>query len=398
MIKTQIKLTLLFIFSIFQINSINAQSFDTELYDVINGNLDKSISGDGFGYSYSNLQTDLAIWKQNPNIKVDTIGYSVQNRAIIRLHFEKNAIAKSVKQRVSIHARTHPNEVQSTYVTNEIINILTSGSELADLLLDNLVFDIVPMYNPDGVELGLARYNANNIDIESNWSNISPQPEVVALKNSFQKIMQSDFPFRIALNMHSAYDCSRYFVYHHENGSSMAYSEEEKNFISAIQSFAPGQFQDWNYFVSWTSSTPTQYPESWFWNNYKDTVMALTYEDMNCSSAGDYYNTANAMLNGVAKYLGIVLSVESNFVSENSINVFPNPIKSNENLNIEFKNSDFKPEIIEISDIQGRIVFSQNMNVFDNEISFKIPTLNTGIYILSFKKENKIERLKLIVE
>ena len=210
--------------------------------------------------------------------------------------------------------------------------------------------------------------------------------------------MKSDFPFRIALNMHSAYACDRYFVYHHENGSSLAYTVEEKNFISDIQSFAPNQFQNWDYFVSWTTSTPTQYPESWFWLNYKDSVMALTYEDMNCSSAGDYYNTANAMLNGIAKYLGIVSSVETNFMSENSINIFPNPIKSGANMNMELKNSDFKPEIIEITDIQGRIVFSKKLSVFDDEISIEIPFLNKGIYVLSFKKDNEIEHLKLFVE
>ena len=33
------------------------------------------------------------------------------------------------------------------------------------------------MYNPDGVELGLARENANGVDLEREWSKPDPQPE-----------------------------------------------------------------------------------------------------------------------------------------------------------------------------------------------------------------------------
>jgi hypothetical protein len=36
--------------------------------------------------------------------------------------------------------------------------------------------------------------------------------------------------------------------------------------------------------------------------------MALTYEDMNCSLAGNYDYTASAMVRGVCDYIGINLS------------------------------------------------------------------------------------------
>ena len=41
------------------------------------------------------------------------------------------------------------------------------------------------MHNPDGVELGYPRENANGIDIESGWDDTVLQPEVSALQNRF---------------------------------------------------------------------------------------------------------------------------------------------------------------------------------------------------------------------
>jgi len=125
------------------------------------------------------------------------------------------------------------------------------------------------------------------------------------LRNQFINYMATDSPIRVALNMHSAIACKRYFVYHDAGGTSQAYAAEEKDFIGGVRQYFLSGIQDWSYFVSWVSSTPTQYPESWFWYNHREAVMALTYEDMNCSSAGQYDQTALAILQGIADYLGL---------------------------------------------------------------------------------------------
>ena len=121
------------------------------------------------------------------------------------------------------------------------------------------------MYNPDGVELGYARENANGIDIESGWDDIPLEPEVAILKNRFIELMiPMPNPVKIALNMHSAYSCTRYFVYHDEVGTSENYGILEQQFIGGIQSDFPGGFENWDYFVSWSSGTQDQYLESWW--------------------------------------------------------------------------------------------------------------------------------------
>ncbi|HQV30834.1 MAG TPA: M14 family zinc carboxypeptidase [Calditrichia bacterium] len=289
-----------------------------------------SVLGDHWGYGYDSLLADLPVWDNSPYVSVSSIGNTVQNRPIWQLTITSDNPPTSDRRTVFIHARTHPNEVQAWWVTDEIINLLLSPDPYAAFLRENCVFYVIPMYNPDGVELELPRQNANNIDIESGWDDIPPQPEVAALRTRFAYLMGSPNPIEVALNMHSAIACLRYFVYHHENGTSPIFAQMERQYIEGIRSYFPGGIQPWSYYVSWTGGTPDQYPESWFWRNYQEAVMALTYEDMNCSTAGNYDQTAFAILHGVGDYLGLVqtgIAGDRPVPADADLEVsFPNPL------------------------------------------------------------------------
>jgi hypothetical protein len=191
-------------------------------------------------------------------------------------------------------------------VTNEVIDILLGESPLARMLRDSCVVNILPMLNPDGVELGRSRQNANGVDLESNWAVVPGEQEVQVLRSIFERMMAEENPIRVALNMHSSVSCVRYFVYHAESGTSPQYAEHQRSFITDVGSHFPGGIQAWDYFVSWANGAPTVYPESWFWYNHGSTVLALTYEDMNCSTAGAFDSTASALLHGIAGDLGLI--------------------------------------------------------------------------------------------
>ena len=161
------------------------------------------------------------------------------------------------------------------------------------------------MYNPDGVELGNSRQNANNVDIESNWNTFPGEPEVQVLRGLFEYFMVQPNPIEVALNMHSAGDCKRYFVYHDASGTSPFYAQLEQQYIGAVRATFAEWIQPWDFFVSWWNAAPLRYPESWFWYNHAEAVMALTYEDMNCVWAHGFDTTAVALLRGTAVYLGV---------------------------------------------------------------------------------------------
>jgi hypothetical protein len=297
------------------------------------------ILGDHWGYSYDSLLVDLEKWSDSPYITIDSLGASVQNRAIWQLMITSSDTTDSDKQTVYMHARTHPGEVQSWWVTEQVINQLTSESEFAQLLRASCVFYIIPMYNPDGVELEYARENANGIDIESNWDAITVQPEVAVLRDRFTELMATDSPIQVAMNMHSAYGTDRFFVYHSSIGTSNEYAILEQNYIEWVRSYYLKGIQPWDFRVTWTTGTPTYYPESWFWLNHQEDVMALTYEDWNSDLAGNFDSTANAMLRGIADYLDIPTSfIKENpsvakqyFLSQN----YPNPFNPVTKINYE---------------------------------------------------------------
>ncbi|MFC1585624.1 M14 family zinc carboxypeptidase [Fibrobacterota bacterium] len=280
------------------------------------------ISGDGWGYGYADLEADLIKWSNSPFTTIDSVGSSVQGRTLWMLTITSasgpvsklSAPLRQVgssqhKSRIMVHARTHGREVQSTRVVNEIIAFLLDTGAVSQQIRDEFVFNIIPMYNPDGVELGCERMNANGIDMESNWNAPEAEPEVQALRAVFRRLMEDPSPIRVALNLHSSMNlCARFFYYHHENGTSLEFTELEKQFISTTQGFFPGGFENWDFMQSWADGTRLDYPESFFWINYGGDVMALTYEDINdqdpvCPAADKFDSTARALVLGSADYI-----------------------------------------------------------------------------------------------
>jgi hypothetical protein len=357
--------------------------------------------GPGWGYNYTSLLDDIKVWKNNKFVKVDSVGASLQNRGIWQLTITSSNSDQN-KRRIWMHVRTHPNEIQGWGVAKEIINDLLGESNLSELLRNNFIFNIIPMYNPDGVELSYSRENAHNIDIESNWNSTNPEPEVIVLRNQFIKYMNSGFPIQIALNMHSSGNCKRFFVYHHENGSSSNYAMIQQNFIRKIKDYFPSGIQDWNYSISWLDAPGLQYPEGWFWTNYKEKVLALTYEDMNCSSAGEYDKTANAILRGILDYIGIpFLNIrgkqitQDNFILEQN---YPNPFNSETKINISIpKYSDVQIKVYNNLGQEISVLFKGYLEKGNYTLAFESKNYPSGVYIYHMIADNKVLSKRMII-
>ena len=366
----------------------------------------KTAASGNWGYGYDTLLYDLSVWKTSPFVVIDSVGSTVQNRTMFVLTIQDTTSdSLNVRQRIWIHARTHPTEVQGTWVTNEMIKLLISNSEFAATLRKRYVFNIMPMYNPDGVELGNARENANGIDIESNWNAASPQKEVLVLRSQFQKYTAKPNPMKMMLNVHSAFACTRYFVYHAPGGTTPKFAAMEQRFINYARGNFPGGIEPYSYFVSWTSAPATQYPESWCWSNYKEKIMAMTYEDGNCVSASKFDTTAHAILKGIDQYLQDTTAITSVFASNKTPDQYfleqnyPNPFNPTTTIAYRLPNERFVS--LKVFDLLGRetaVLVNELQSSGRHTAEFNASSFGSGIYFyrLISGEHSEIKKMQLI--
>lgn len=102
-------------------------------------------------------------------------GHSVIGRPIYSYTIGTGAM------RILMWSQMHGNESTSTKAVFDFLKLLDSKSEIANLLLENFTFCIIPMLNPDGA-FEYTRTNANDIDLNRDLVNLS-QPETKTLNS-----------------------------------------------------------------------------------------------------------------------------------------------------------------------------------------------------------------------
>lgn len=226
-------------------------------------------------YSVTQLNEKINQLNNNPFVKIDTIGFSEQNRPLIVLTLTDFTVPDSQKYFIWAHGRTHPSETPSSYHLDGMINYFLSDDDVATYLRTKIKFIVLPFINPDGVYLGKSRVNANNVDLERSW-NLSPSQtpkEVFHTKNFLQNILSNN-RFHIALNMHSQVANYATFWIHTAASTSDYFYRKQIQFAN-LQSGNSNFIKPSDY--SYSTLQP-YFPEGWMWANWGEQIMALTYE------------------------------------------------------------------------------------------------------------------------
>lgn len=170
---------------------------------------------------YVDLMQNLA--QDFPNIcKLDTIGYSVENRLILSLKIYNNATENAPKFFYSstIHGDELTGAVVLLRLADYLLKNYQTNNEIQNLI-SNMQIYICPIANPDGVYAGgnnnvsnATRYNANYVDLNRNFPNPKygqhpdgeeHQKETLAFMNYS---LQEDFD--LSINLHTGAEVCNY--------------------------------------------------------------------------------------------------------------------------------------------------------------------------------------------
>jgi hypothetical protein len=164
-------------------------------------------------------------------------------------------------------------------------------------ILDSLIFNIVPILNPDGVESGTSRNNIGGENLEESWKRDKDNDrlldtacplEVLALNQLLLSFMDSVPKVIAAVNLHSfnapyalkatPFIFSNFRDWNKYNSTGKSLWIKQAKFL---------KFLNENYclpIIGRSNPKTTnriedkEFPESWWWTNFKDSVMAVTLE------------------------------------------------------------------------------------------------------------------------
>ena len=124
----------------------------------------------------------------NTENQLKEIGKSVLGKSIYEYQIGSGGT------RIFLWSQMHGNESTTTKGLFDFLNLLHSGTDLANQLLKAYTFCCIPMLNPDGATL-YTRANANSVDLNRDSKDLT-QPESKLLRATFEQF-KPDFCFNL---------------------------------------------------------------------------------------------------------------------------------------------------------------------------------------------------------
>lgn len=267
----------------------------------------------------------------HPRLAITTLPLaSEEGRPIHMLEITDRTMPSEGKRRIWIHSGTHPGETTSSFTVEGLVTYLLSGHPAVEGLLDKVIVDIVPMYNPDGVFHGNYRSNAKSKNLEEQWrlADAAKSKETLAVKRQIEAFMGTAqapgvAPLMVLLNLHSAHNVSYPFHFEHTSNPTAGPSDPTgvRPPIAQLEAAWVSAFRTASPFVSRGASQPSNASraviEGWMHDTYSiagpwSPVMAITFEGtyqkgpdgMSLVTAADYRALGAEMGRALLAYVG----------------------------------------------------------------------------------------------
>ncbi|MFI4956926.1 MAG: M14-type cytosolic carboxypeptidase [Gammaproteobacteria bacterium] len=246
-------------------------------------------------YPTSALDNFVKRISTDASVSIETLGFSQHYQLPIYHITITDPNSTKQKSRVWIHGRSHPAETPSSFVLEGFINFLISGHPVARSLRNHLIFHIVPMHNVDGVFEGNYRSNPDSIDFESSWYFDKNNPAVLTAKAPqetqminavMRRLLDDDIPVKMALNLHASNSepDTAIFAFPHFGDNRKDYSRSERDLWEHQLTFIDYLTRLYDNRIELPPEEGGRgflnsfFPETWWWNNKQNDVMAMTIE------------------------------------------------------------------------------------------------------------------------
>jgi cytosolic carboxypeptidase protein 6 len=210
---------------------------------------------------------ELEAWSRSlerlPFVTREEIGRSIQDRPLYKLDIGE---AGPGKDHLIIIGRQHPPEVTGSLALMRFVEEIVGDSDLAQAFRKQCHVLVVPLLNPDGVDLGHWRHNLGGVDLNRDWG-IFAQPETRAVRDQIFAL-KAQGKIVLHLDFHSTF----HDVFYTQTDEPMSPDPFTKPWIEGIQRRFP------DYKVSRSPSGLVQRTTSQSWVHHTFGVPAITYE------------------------------------------------------------------------------------------------------------------------
>lgn len=225
--------------------------------------------------------------KANSQVTHSILGRSTEGRPIYKIEHRNN----KASEWLVILGRQHPPEITGALALFPFVETLLAGSKTSNAYLSQYNLLVIPNINPDGVQAGNWRHNANGIDLNRDWNNFE-QVETQQINNYLENLVSQGQKIVFAVDFHSTRQDIFYTM-------PTDYGMENPYFVEHWLSMLNDETPNFDVITKPGNNPNNGVSKQYFADKFN--VHAITYEMGDNTERHDIVNIANKAANTLMK-------------------------------------------------------------------------------------------------